>query len=87
MEKPEKELEEEKSKTTTIGPNKSNVKSLELPESVAGGRGAHTAVSVLDPVMAIERTDDKNPEYRIVAHFKLQIKIRAFEKGCVIMAQ
>jgi len=55
------------------------VKAANLEEKVAGGRGAQTSVSVLEPVMWIERTKDN--KYRIVATFKLQVKIDAFEKG------
>jgi len=53
---------------------------------VSGGRGAQTSVSVLDPTMWIERTDsEKNPEFKIVAYFQLQVKIHAFDKGSVRM--
>ncbi|KAH9205292.1 hypothetical protein DL95DRAFT_470707 [Leptodontidium sp. 2 PMI_412] len=70
------------SKPRTPKKQRSHVKPVELLENVSGGRGAHTAVSVLEPVMSIERTDNKErPEYRIVAYFKLQVKIHAFEKG------
>ncbi|PMD31769.1 hypothetical protein L207DRAFT_640588 [Hyaloscypha variabilis F] len=58
---------------------RSQVKAGNLEEKVAGGRGAQTSVSVLEPVMWIERTKDN--KYRIVATFKLQVKIDAFEKG------
>lgn len=72
------------SKPRTPKKQRSHVKPVELLENVSGGRGAHTAVSVLEPVMSIERTDNKErPEYRIVAYFKLQVKIHAFEKGSV----
>jgi hypothetical protein len=65
-----------------LGWNKSHIQPLELLENVAGGRGAHTTFSILEPEMTIERTDSKEyPEYRIVAYFKLQVKIHAFEKG------
>ncbi|KAH6699078.1 hypothetical protein BKA61DRAFT_741252 [Leptodontidium sp. MPI-SDFR-AT-0119] len=50
-----------------------------LQENVGGGRGRHTTISVLDPYIRIERTDDN--QYRIIATFKLQVKIHAFEKG------
>ncbi|CZR67348.1 uncharacterized protein PAC_17247 [Phialocephala subalpina] len=66
--------------------HESHIKSVELLENISGGRGAHTTVSVLDPVISIERTDSKeNPELRIVAYFKLQIKIHTFEKGFVFI--
>lgn len=55
------------------------IRKIYLHESVGGGRGRHTAVSVLNPYMRIERTDDA--QYRIIATFKLQVKIHAFEKG------
>jgi hypothetical protein len=58
---------------------RSQVKAANLEEKVAGGRGAQTSVSVLGPVMWVERTKDN--KYRIVAAFKLQVKIDAFEKG------
>jgi hypothetical protein len=54
---------------------------INLQESVGVGRGAHTTVSVLDPLVWIERTEDDH--YRIVATFNLQIKIHAFEKGYI----
>jgi hypothetical protein len=61
-----------------------NVTPIELVDNVSGGRGAQTSVSVLEPTMWIERSDNKkNPEYRIVAYFQLQVKIHAFDKGYV----
>lgn len=63
-----------------IPANRSHIKQLFLREKVAGGRGANTTVSVLKPVMWIERTDNKE-FYRIVCNFDLQVKIHAFEKG------
>jgi len=61
-----------------------SVTPIELLESVSGGRGAQTSVSVLEPTMWIERTDSKtNPEFKIVAYFQLQVKVNAFDKGQV----
>ncbi|KAF4624927.1 hypothetical protein G7Y89_g13242 [Cudoniella acicularis] len=68
------ELREERPKKPTV----TDVIPLDLSESVGVGRGAHPTVSVLEPVMCIERTET---DFRIVARFKLQVKIHAFEKG------
>ena len=69
---------------------RSNILDLLLDENVAGGRAAHTSISVLEPVMRIERTGDRSDpkhappeEYRIVLNFKLQVKIHAFDRGYV----
>jgi hypothetical protein len=76
----------------------SNINDLLLWENVAGGRGAYTTVSVLEPMMRIERTNKegyhnkehhqeefREEEYRIVVNFNLQVKIHAFEKGFVTL--
>lgn len=64
--------------------NQSWINKLYLDENVAGERGSHTTVSVLEPVMWIERTIEGHQwYYRIVCRFDLQVKIHAFEKGLV----
>lgn len=74
--------EEAKDKNANgVKANESQIKKLYLHENVAGGRGRHTTVSVLEPTMWIERT--KEDDYRIVCRFDLQFKIHAFEKGFV----
>jgi hypothetical protein len=70
-----------------LEPKPKEVPTFELLENVSGGRGTHSTVSVLEPTISIERTNSKeNPEFRIVAFFKLQVKIHAFEKGYVRFA-
>lgn len=66
----------------------SNIHPLALEENVGGGRGNYTAVSILEPVMRIERSGEHmqygNPDgksvYRIILNFKMQLSInKSFE--------
>ncbi|KAH6678720.1 hypothetical protein B0J14DRAFT_650934 [Halenospora varia] len=53
--------------------NESEINPLELHECVGGGKRTHTSVSVIDPVMRIERfNQDHQQYYRIIATFNLQ---------------
>jgi hypothetical protein len=55
----------------------SHVRHIPLLEEIEGGKGKYTTVSVLEPSVRIERT--KEGDYRIIAFFKLQVEIHAFD--------
>ncbi|KAK0653171.1 hypothetical protein B0T16DRAFT_407525 [Cercophora newfieldiana] len=54
---------------------------LPLLENVGGGRSKNLSVSVLQGVLRVERAADRHKSFRIVAAFRLQVKIHEFEKG------
>ncbi len=67
----------------------SNLHPLNLLENPASGKGEYTTLSVLEPVMRIERTGDgelDSPEdsdetfYRIVVTFVLEVEIIGFNQ-------
>ncbi len=67
----------------------SNIHPLNLVENPASGKGEHTTLSVLEPVLRIERTGDgesespEHPEesfYRIVCTFVLEVEIIGFNQ-------
>ncbi|KAK0624179.1 hypothetical protein B0T14DRAFT_602581 [Immersiella caudata] len=61
----------------------SDIRPIDLEECVGGGQGLLTTVSILEPVMRIERTGKKQnegesgpkPAYRIILNFKMQLSI------------
>ncbi|KAK3385942.1 hypothetical protein B0H63DRAFT_189659 [Podospora didyma] len=61
----------------------SNIHPLYLEENIGGGRGVYASVSVLEPVMRIERTGEQlrhgdplvKPVYRIILGFTMQVNI------------
>ncbi|KAK4160282.1 hypothetical protein QBC43DRAFT_373207 [Cladorrhinum sp. PSN259] len=60
----------------------SHIHPINLEESIQGGRGQYSSVSVLEPVMRIERSGTYNrgdpgarPIYRIILSLKLQLNI------------
>ncbi|EFX04701.1 hypothetical protein CMQ_1629 [Grosmannia clavigera kw1407] len=70
----------------------SNIIPLNLEENPASGRGRYSSMSVLEPVMRIERTGDiesaTNPpsggseaSYRIVVTFIFEVAISGFDQG------
>ncbi len=62
----------------------SNIHPLDLIENPASGRGNYTTLSVLEPVMRIERSgsdDDKVDYYRIIVTFVLEVEIIGFNQG------
>ena len=67
----------------------SNIHPLNLIENPASGRGEYTTLSVLEPVVRIERTGDgesDSPEdpnesfYRLVVTFVLEVEIIGFNQ-------
>ena len=68
----------------------SNILPLNLLENPASGRGEYTTLSVLEPVIRIERTGDgesDSPEdpnesfYRVVVTFVLEVEIIGYNQG------
>jgi len=67
---------------------------LNLGDRIGAGHGRLSTVSILDPVMWIERTDEKHSDdtavktkeafYRIVLRFDLQVAIKGFDSRWVI---
>ncbi|KAK5662641.1 hypothetical protein OQA88_8556 [Cercophora sp. LCS_1] len=58
----------------------SNIHPLQLEENVGGGQGYYTTVSILEPVMRIERSGERlrnggRSVYRIILNFKMQLGI------------
>lgn len=66
----------------------SHIHPLALEENVGGGRGNYTTVSILEPVIRVERTGeykqcgipDGRSVYRIILNFRMQLSInKSFE--------
>jgi len=61
----------------------SNIRPIDLEENIGGRQGKYTAVSILEPVIRIERSGVKHregetglkPVYRIILNFKMQLSI------------
>jgi len=60
----------------------SNIHPLQLEENIGGGRGNYASVSVLEPVMRVERSGadcvkrpGARPVYRIILSFTIQFTI------------
>ncbi len=61
----------------------SNIHPLDLVDNPASGRGQYTTLSVLEPVMRIERSgsEDSNTDYyRIIVTFVLEVEIIGFNQ-------
>ncbi len=67
----------------------SHIHPVHLDESIGSGQGRHSSVSVLEPVIRIERSRPLGPAsrakatYRIIVHFIAQFSINNFDRRSV----